>query len=381
MENNHAAPYQIAILGGGLAGLTLAIRLSQAGLKVALFEKHKYPFHRVCGEYLSLEVIPFLNRIGVYFTEANYPIQKRLELSAPNGKQVFSPLPLGGLGVSRYELDFLLMERAGAAGAAVFEGTQVSAYQKLADNLFQIQTSAGEFSAEVVIAAFGKRSTLHTPEARNLAAVTYVGIKHHLNSDIPLDLIGLHHFAGGYAGISRVAPTSTGGNTCFCYQVSAEKLKSVGGSIERLEAEVLAQNPRLAYILQHYPKVWAKPLTISNYHFRQQPILTPEGAIAVGDVAGLIPPLAGNGMAMAIRSADLLATELIQYFQGHKKGSFNPSNYHKQWKAHFSLRLAAGRTIQPFLNSANLNNSALGLLSLFPKLLPLIAQLTHGKPW
>ncbi len=42
-----------AIIGGGLAGLSLSIQLAKAGFKVVLFEKEKYPYHKVCGEYLS----------------------------------------------------------------------------------------------------------------------------------------------------------------------------------------------------------------------------------------------------------------------------------------------------------------------------------------
>ncbi|TAE50818.1 MAG: FAD-dependent oxidoreductase, partial [Cytophagales bacterium] len=45
--------YEVAIIGGGLAGLTNAILLANAGKKVILFEKNQYPFHRVCGEYIS----------------------------------------------------------------------------------------------------------------------------------------------------------------------------------------------------------------------------------------------------------------------------------------------------------------------------------------
>ena len=43
------------IVGGGLAGLTLAIQLADAGYAVVLFEKEKYPFHKVFGEYISME--------------------------------------------------------------------------------------------------------------------------------------------------------------------------------------------------------------------------------------------------------------------------------------------------------------------------------------
>ncbi len=56
---------QIIILGGGLAGLTAAIHLAQKGLKICLFEKEAFPHHKVCGEYLSREVKPYLDELGI----------------------------------------------------------------------------------------------------------------------------------------------------------------------------------------------------------------------------------------------------------------------------------------------------------------------------
>jgi len=47
--------YDAAIIGGGLAGLALSIQLSKKGYRVILFEKEQYPFHKVCGEYISME--------------------------------------------------------------------------------------------------------------------------------------------------------------------------------------------------------------------------------------------------------------------------------------------------------------------------------------
>jgi len=56
--------YQVIIVGGGLAGLTSALHLSKQGLKVLLIEKNQYPKHKVCGEYISNEVLPYLQALG-----------------------------------------------------------------------------------------------------------------------------------------------------------------------------------------------------------------------------------------------------------------------------------------------------------------------------
>ena len=73
--------YDLAIAGGGLAGLALSIQIAKAGYRVVLFEKEQYPFHRVCGEYISLESWNFLHHLGVDLPSLNVSHIKRLQVS------------------------------------------------------------------------------------------------------------------------------------------------------------------------------------------------------------------------------------------------------------------------------------------------------------
>src|SRR5437762_3669846 len=104
--------YDVAIVGGGLAGLALSIQLSKKGYAVVLFEKEKYPFHKVCGEYISLESWDFIMGLGLNLEQLNLPIIKKLVVSSPNGKYIEEKLPLGGFGISRYTLDHELSKIA-----------------------------------------------------------------------------------------------------------------------------------------------------------------------------------------------------------------------------------------------------------------------------
>ena len=95
--------YDVVIIGGGLAGLALSIQLAKADYNVALFEKEKYPFHKVCGEYISFENWNFLEELGLPLSDWSLPVIKHLTISAPDGNFIQNDLPLGGFGISRYK--------------------------------------------------------------------------------------------------------------------------------------------------------------------------------------------------------------------------------------------------------------------------------------
>src|SRR5579872_4355800 len=118
--------FDCAIVGGGLAGLTLSIQLADAGYSVILFEKEKYPFHKVCGEYISMESHDFLERIGFPFSEIDTPLITEVRISAPNGSSVTRNLGTGGFGVSRYTLDAIIAALAIKKGVILLQETKVN---------------------------------------------------------------------------------------------------------------------------------------------------------------------------------------------------------------------------------------------------------------
>ena len=92
--------YDVIIVGGGLAGLVCSILLSRKGFKILLLEKKSYPFNKVCGEYVSNEVIGFLNTLGFDPYKHNASQIDKLRISFPSGKNIFVDLDMGGFGIS-----------------------------------------------------------------------------------------------------------------------------------------------------------------------------------------------------------------------------------------------------------------------------------------
>ena len=94
---------QVVIIGGGLAGLTAAIHLCQQGKKVVLFEKNSYTKHKVCGEFISNEVLPYFNQLGLSIAHLNPTSINSTTISIVSGQSISRNLPLGGFGISRYQ--------------------------------------------------------------------------------------------------------------------------------------------------------------------------------------------------------------------------------------------------------------------------------------
>ena len=120
-------------------------------------------------------------------------------------------------------------------------------------------------------------------------------------------------------------------------------------------------------------------MTISQISFdKKQPV--EQHVLMCGDTAGVIHPLCGNGMAMAIESARLASELIMGYFQDTVSNRSQLENqYTLAWNAEFRKRLATGRFIQSLLQKPPVASVLIKSLQLFPAVLPLIIKRTHGS--
>lgn len=127
-------------------------------------------------------------------------------LSSPAGKTLTSPLDLGGFGISRYALDYALYQLALASGVQVLENTTVQEVNFIKNHFSLKLTSGHVFNSDLVIGAYGKRANLDRQLERTFfkQASPYIGVKYHLRTDLPRNVIALHNFKDGYAGISAI---------------------------------------------------------------------------------------------------------------------------------------------------------------------------------
>jgi flavin-dependent dehydrogenase len=371
--------YDIAIVGGGLAGLSLSILMAGKGYNVILFEKEQYPFHKVCGEYISMESWDFLEGLGLPLSQMNLPRITNLEVSSSSGNLLKQSLDLGGFGISRYMLDNKLKAIAIAAGVTLHEQTKVEDII-FAENSFSIKTLKGNIKSRLCAGSFGKRSNIDIKWKRpfTLSAKgslqNYVGIKYHVKYPQPADTIALHNFSDGYCGISNIEE----GKCCLCYLTTSANLKRSGNDIAAMEKNILATNPHLEKIFARAEKIYAAPLSISQISFQQKSPVE-NHVLMIGDAAGMITPLCGNGMSMAMHGAKIASGFMDAFLKSNISRDEMESFYSEAWKKQFAARLRTGRIIQRFFGNKQLTEIFIKSMKLLPTLTQWLIKQTHGK--
>ncbi|SMD42109.1 Dehydrogenase (flavoprotein) [Aquiflexum balticum DSM 16537] len=365
--------YQTIIIGGGLAGLIAAHQLSKNGKEVLLIEKKTYPFHRVCGEYISNEVKEFLKKEELFPQEIGPSKITKFLLTSIKGNEAKMDLDLGGFGISRFALDFFLYQKAKDVGVKFLLQSQVEEVEfETQGNRFILKLNKGDsYSADHVLGAFGKRSKVDKAMNRSFMhqRSPFIGVKYHIKTDFDANTVALHNFDGGYCGINQVE----NGIFNLCYLGSKEQLRQYG-NIPEMEKNVLHKNPHLKHLFLNSQFIFEKPEVINEINFSpKKPV--ENHILMIGDAAGLITPLCGNGMAIAIHTGKLAAEALLQ----NKDRTSIENQYTLQWNHFFKNRLWVGRKVQWLFGSKAVSEFSVGLIKNSTFAASQIMKRTHGE--
>lgn len=364
----------VGIIGGGLAGLSAAILLQRNGFLVVLYEQKEVVRHRVCGEYISRESDRFLNNLGLDYDQLGAPTINRFKLTSAGGVSIERPLKMGARGLSRFRLESELLKLAEQAGVEVMEREKVEGLVRTKTG-WEVESRNRTAHYGQLIGAWGKRSNLDKvidrPFYRDDSALSgFLGVKYHRSADHAKDVIELHNFPGGYCGFSAIEDDKF----CMCYLVNKQSVNDCNNSIEALEEEVLSRNTELRQLLTSSERLYDRPLVISNVSFARKQ--TAElGFPVIGDAAGLIAPLSGNGMSIAFHSSKLVSDLIMQGLTG----SNLLQQYKIEWHRHFNRRFKTGRWVQTFFGKGIATETFLKAVSPFPKIADWIIQQTHGE--
>ena len=353
------------IVGGGPAGAAAAIRLAQHGTRALLVERHPAA-DALCGGFVSWRTIDRLAQLGVDPDRLNYERLTQVTIFASDRRRE-ATLPRPAIGVSRRRLDTLLRDAAARSGAAIETGVTVRSVDGL---VVQIADGAA-IGADALFLATGKhdlRGLARPAAARGSDPTLGVRVRLAPHAGLGRALAGrieLHLFDRGYAGIAL----QEDGSANVCMAVHRSRLQAAGDPAALL-ARLGNDSPRLGERLALLaPGETIDAIANVPYGWRQRDGTA--GLFRLGDQAGVIPSLAGEGMGIALASG-------IAAADAYARGGPDAA---AAWQRDFARRLARPMAVAGAVRRiAESRWSAAAIACLPPGLIQVMAHATRMTP-
>jgi len=353
--------FDVAVVGAGPAGSTAAALLARRGISVALVDRDVFPRDKLCGEFLSYDALPVLHALGVVnaIEAAGAPSIRRCRIVGSRRLHEFD-FPHAARGVSRLLLDDLLFRTAESSGATTFAGwtaTDLSANQ--------VTVARGDetlaLRARVVIGAWGRWGRFDAQLQRQFVrdrSHRNFGFKRHYarregSSD---DSIELYSFSRGYLGVSAVE----GGLTNICGLVHMSRLSGHKGRWDAFVTSIRAEERRLEAMYSRYEPAQEQFLSSEPVIFRARSPIE-RGVVMIGDASGVMDPLTGSGMAMAVQSALVAAPHIVRLLTASDRSAIEDA-YRAEHARMFARRIGWSRRAAYVLARPRLLDAALAIV-------------------
>ncbi len=394
--------FDVAIIGAGPAGASLAIRLATYGCKVALIEEQKFPRDKLCGEFISPECISHFQELGIgeRIKSSGGVFLKETVFYSPKGRKFSVPSSwFGGkaFSLSRACMDNELLGRAIEVGVDVFTETRITDFSFSKDRLDSVKLNRKEqnekVKASIFVDATGRRRYVckKVAQIKGFSGITQtekfwkvkssakklVAFKAHLlNAKSSRETCEIYFYDGGYGGLSPIED----GLYNLCFIVREDQARTYKGDTSRLMREVICSNRRAMMTLKKVEIVSAwHSTTLQN--FGRDSVITVQNLFTVGDAAGFIDPFTGSGILIALESSKLLAQTIEQHKAKAPKNFMKlRQSYEHAYRAKFGKRFGLC-TFLRFLafSSPLLVESISFIFNKSPKLcLKSLAQLTRA---
>ena len=276
-------PRPVEIIGGGLAGLGLALGLRQADIPIIVHEAGRYPRHRVCGEFITSLDAPTIDRLALRPHLNDALLATSVAWFRDQSLVHRHDLPEPALCLSRHTLDQRLAQALIAAGGELHP-----------DSRQPLQPAEGR-----VITA-GRKPDSQSP---------WIGLKLHLSA-LPLAAdLELHLGRRAYVGLTRIENDQV--NLCGLFH------RDNIDPAHRSSSDVILNHLRgagLAHLASRLVKATAVPdsrCAVAGLDYRSAAASDYDGSL--GDHGALIPPFTGHGMTMAFQSAALAIEPLVAW--------------------------------------------------------------------
>ncbi len=382
---------EFLVVGGGLAGTTVANRLAREGRNVLIVERSDFPRDKLCGEFLSPESQTILRDLEILGrVDAASPARiRRARFVGSSGRTVAVKLPATGYGISRKRLDVTLFDAARAAGADAWTGSEVTGLAPAPGGGHRVDVRRADEStthlvAKTVVCAHGRRGRPDRALSRAFLdrRHPFIGLKrHHRPAKTPAgaalaaeldDHVEIYPFRGGYCGMSFIETGEV--NVCLLADESVVRGKEKGwDAILALSQAYPPLHARLSALTATDPQ----PLAVASVPFTPKSRYE-RGVFFVGDAAGMIAPLAGDGQAMALDSGRQLAELLLAASLDGADLDPLGAQWDRMWRRAYGVRMALAHRLQRWLLHPTSAEWTIGVVGAIPGLPDLLGRMTRG---
>jgi flavin-dependent dehydrogenase len=348
----------ILVVGGGPVGLALAIHAARRGLAVTVLERGHYPLDKACGEGLLPAGRRALETLGLSLSPADACPLEGVRYLQENGDCAEARFSSGdGIGIRRPALVEALRQRALGAGAAIREGAAVRHMERNAANV-RAWLDSEELNASLMVAADGLHSPLRRSQGVEIAferRPRRYGLRRHFAMRPWTSFVEVHFAAAVEAYVTPVGRTRVGVALLFDEHAVPVSFEALLHRFPRL-AE------RLAGAIPDSDVRGAGPL----WQEARTPVL--DRFVLLGDAAGYVDAITGEGLSLGLRSAEHLGTLLPQALsRGASRGALLP--YEEAWRQEFNAYARLARTLLWISQRPWLRRRVVALLSQHPALL------------
>jgi flavin-dependent dehydrogenase len=376
---------EVTIIGGGPAGSIAAINLSDLGFDVCLIEKKSFPRETLCGEFLSKEVVLNLKQLGLYdeFISLNPNPINRFRLINNDGKEISTKLIFTAFGLRRSVFDNFLLGAAKRKGIKVMQPEEVKMIKREDDAFIlyvkDINANKVSIKSKYVIAAYGKHNILDKSLNRSFANIksSLNGVKYHFDSmllnEFNKEEISIYLANSIYCGVNAV----DAGKVTICF---LEKRNNKEITSRENLLKFISETEKFNKIFKpgYEELIMSNPVWGTGDIFFGKRKAVENGIFMIGDAAGVIAPITGDGIGMAFQSAGIISQVLLDIRCGNRSIQDAEEIYQIKWNSLFKSRLQSSHIIQSVIMKNFGRMLGVNLLNKFPQILPYFINITRG---